>query len=233
VLQRVAACCSVLQCVAACCSVFQRVHSSLLHTLYIGGSGSACGCLHLHLGTSYCVSMCAAVRCSVLQCVAVCCSVLQCVAVCCSACVYTLQHTATVCCSVVRVIPHGIPTLIYTYIHICITYIYVYLYIHIYIYMYAGGHTFSKATFSKVTCSRQGFLHRLSFGVCRSLLHVFRAYLTGQLGRHMRSSLFHTSLFVVFMSLLDMFCTYLTREQRHSWQTHRMMSLSSVSLWCL
>jgi len=60
VLQRVAACCSVLQCIAVCCIALQ---------------GVAVRCS---------VLQCVAVCCSVLQCVAARCSALQCVAVCCS-----------------------------------------------------------------------------------------------------------------------------------------------------
>ena len=66
-LQRVAACCSVLQCVAVCCSLLQcvAVCCNVLQRVAV-----CCNVLQ-------CVAMC----CNVLQCVAVC---LQCVAVCCS-----------------------------------------------------------------------------------------------------------------------------------------------------
>jgi len=53
-LQRVAACCSVLQCIAVYCSVLQ--------------------CIAVYCSVLQYVAAC----CSVLQCVAVCCSVLQC-----------------------------------------------------------------------------------------------------------------------------------------------------------
>jgi len=102
VLQRVAACCSVLncvsvvvactlvgdfakqillQCLAVCCSVLQcvAVCCSVLQRV-AACFGSSC----LHVGWRLYKTDPVAVFCSVLQCVAVCCSVLQCVAVCCS-----------------------------------------------------------------------------------------------------------------------------------------------------
>jgi len=79
VLQRVAACCSVLQCVAVCCSSTYSRERELTF-------GECCSVLQ-----------CVAVCCSVLQCVAVCCSVLQCAAVCCS-----VLQCAAVCCSVLQ-----------------------------------------------------------------------------------------------------------------------------------
>ena len=57
----------VLQRVAACCSVLQHV-ARYDHTR------------QMSTGALHCVLQCVAVCCSVLQCVAVCCSVLQCVA---------------------------------------------------------------------------------------------------------------------------------------------------------
>jgi len=84
VLQRVAACCSLLQCIAVCCSVPR----------YDAVCGSVLQCVAVCCSVLQCVAVCQisrAPRCwagiavgSVLQCVAVCCSVLQCVAVCCS-----------------------------------------------------------------------------------------------------------------------------------------------------
>ena len=65
VLQRVAACYSVLQCVAVC-------RSAKFDPIIYTGTLTVCRCS---------VLQCVAVCCSVLQCVAVCCSVLQCVAV--------------------------------------------------------------------------------------------------------------------------------------------------------
>jgi len=66
VLQRVAACCSVLQCVAEHCREGAAYHVGM--TAQTGGV------------EDHCVAVC----CSVLQCVAVCCITLQCVAMCCS-----------------------------------------------------------------------------------------------------------------------------------------------------
>ena len=75
VLQRVAACCSMLQCVtvvllcaAACCSVLQ--YAAVCHS-------------------------CVAVWCSVLQCAPVCCSMLTCVAGCCGVCCSLLHLHST------------------------------------------------------------------------------------------------------------------------------------------
>ena len=79
--------CSVLQRVAACGSVLQRV--AVRNDIRIHGSIPIIRDM-THL-------QCVAVCCSVLQRIAVCCSVLQCVAVCCS----VLQRVA-VCCSVLQ-----------------------------------------------------------------------------------------------------------------------------------
>jgi len=70
VLQRVAACCSVLQCVA------ERQCESVVMVVLLGGGFQQCG----------------AACCSVLQHVAACCSVLQCVATCCSVSVRVCRH---------------------------------------------------------------------------------------------------------------------------------------------
>jgi len=112
VLQRVAACCSVLQGVVVCwvcCSVLQcwRRRWLMSHLEYSRGAVccvAACCSVLLCVAECYGVLRCVAVCCSVLQCVdvalgwcyiwvyfwgavccvAACCSVLQCVAVCCS-----------------------------------------------------------------------------------------------------------------------------------------------------
>jgi len=86
-------CCSVLQCaavrysvlqrVAACCSVLQSNGSLYRHTHWgvcFGFSAQP----FVNVAVCCSVLQCVAVCCSVLQCAAVCCSVLQCVAVCCS-----------------------------------------------------------------------------------------------------------------------------------------------------
>jgi len=75
VLQRVAACCSVLHCVAVCCSVLQRVAVCLSATRLRDSVPPS-------IAVCCCVLQRVAACCSVLQCVAVCCSVLQCVAAC-------------------------------------------------------------------------------------------------------------------------------------------------------
>jgi len=67
--------CSVLQRVAACCSLVQCVKKSI----------ESEGLDEEDCRKRRCMLQCVAVCCSVLQCVAVCCSVLQCAAVCCSA----------------------------------------------------------------------------------------------------------------------------------------------------
>ena len=75
-LQRVAACCSVLQYGAVCCSMLQSVASP---------AQSVRMSVYTHMNES-CVVQDVAVNCSVLQgvavwqCAAVCCSALQCVA---------------------------------------------------------------------------------------------------------------------------------------------------------
>jgi len=73
----------VLQRVAACCSVVQFVAVQMDYT-------SSCG---LGEGNRGGAQMCGAVCCSVVQCGAVCCGVLQCVAVCCS----VVQYGAVWC----------------------------------------------------------------------------------------------------------------------------------------
>jgi len=108
VLQRVAACCSVLQCDAACCSVFHSVAVRYERDVSVS-SITWCACCSVMHSVAECCSVLqyridvaggvhihymvclrcgvlqrVAVRCSVLQCVAECCSVLQCVAVWCS-----------------------------------------------------------------------------------------------------------------------------------------------------
>jgi len=97
VLQRVAACCSVLQYLRAGLAII--VHLDVLH----------CMCC------SY-----VAVCCSALQCAAVCCSVLQCSAVCCSMCALNVPslcvqidvlngHLLQLCCSCVVVMFQCVP----------------------------------------------------------------------------------------------------------------------------
>jgi len=98
-------CCSVLQCFALCYCVVvccsEEAPSSVIKLL------SSCGAVWCN------VLQCVVVFCSVVQCVAsvlVCCSVLQCVAVCCGkgapssmthCCPAVLQYVA-VCCSVLQ-----------------------------------------------------------------------------------------------------------------------------------
>jgi len=90
VLQRVAACCSVLQrmvvlpfwslsliCVAACCSVLQRVAACCSVLQRVAEYGSVAFCSMDAKGLSFRV-FCVAACCSVLQCVSACRSVLQC-----------------------------------------------------------------------------------------------------------------------------------------------------------
>jgi len=77
VLQRVAACCSMLQCVAVCCNTHHTRMTIRVTYLYSVS-------VLQRVAEFPCVAVC----CSVLQCVAVCCSVLQCVAVC-----YSTHHT--------------------------------------------------------------------------------------------------------------------------------------------
>jgi len=81
----------VLQRVAACCSVLRLDEESKIY-----GSFRVVGICKvlLHVAVDDIVLQCVAVS-SVLQCVAVCCGVLQCVAVCCS-----MMQRAAVCCSV-------------------------------------------------------------------------------------------------------------------------------------
>ena len=87
-LQRVAACCSVLQCVAACCNVLQCLAVCYIaFVLYR---------LFLHVPVLARVERCSVLQrvaacCSVLQRVAACCSVLQCIAACCS--FYMFQYS--------------------------------------------------------------------------------------------------------------------------------------------
>ena len=110
----VAVCCSVLQRVAACGSVLQfqsmryppwrprawckyagvRVEFFISNTwresralccMYVVVQCVSLGCsVYAWVAVCIVVLQCVAVYCSVLQCVAVCCSVMQCVAVCCS-----------------------------------------------------------------------------------------------------------------------------------------------------
>jgi len=96
-LQRVAACCSVLQRVAACCSVLQAVTVCWLSLPSTDTFGRT-----VSLGLEYLVHCCVAVRRSALPCVAVCCSVLQCVLKC-------VLECHTVCCRslYIRTLPFG------------------------------------------------------------------------------------------------------------------------------
>ena len=79
-LQRIAACCSVLQCVAVCCGVLRCIPS-------IGDGKQPYTYSHLKImirEVQCIVLQSLALCCSVLHCVALCCKVLQCIAVCCS-----------------------------------------------------------------------------------------------------------------------------------------------------
>jgi len=70
--------CNVLQRVAACCSVLQ-CWSTMHHVVVTAGADAT-----WWIAVCCDVLQCVAVYCSVLQCVAVCCSVSQCIAVGCS-----------------------------------------------------------------------------------------------------------------------------------------------------
>jgi len=99
VLQRVAACCSVLQCVmqrvlqcvAVCCSVLQfvavRVSVCVAHLQVRRSSWATCS-------VAVCVAVC------IVECLAVCVAVyvLQCVAVCCRVCCSALQRLCLIAC---------------------------------------------------------------------------------------------------------------------------------------
>jgi len=78
----------VLQRVAACCSVLQRIAVGFLVVSPMGRVSL------MSLVCLLCVAMC----CNVLQCVEVCCSVLHRVAACCSMLQRVLQRVA-MCCS--------------------------------------------------------------------------------------------------------------------------------------
>jgi len=87
VLQRVAACCSVLPCVAVCCSVLQcaAVPFDCMLSWVSRVALSYAPQSSFWVLIACCIVLeCVVGCCSVLQCVAVCCRVLQCVAVCCS-----------------------------------------------------------------------------------------------------------------------------------------------------
>ena len=96
-LQRVAACYSVLQSITVCCSLLQcfdewaRQHLIRKQGDLLGLFVAEC-CSVLQCG-AVCCSVCAAV-CRVLQCVAECCSVLQCVTVRCSVLMNGLKSTS-------------------------------------------------------------------------------------------------------------------------------------------
>ena len=98
VLQRVAACCSVLNCVAVCCSVMQCVRARAVPCAV-----AVCCSMLEHVlrhalywrRAAYLTRV--AVCCYVIQCVAVCCSLLPCVAVCCSVVKYLYYYITTTC----------------------------------------------------------------------------------------------------------------------------------------
>jgi len=94
VLQRVAACCSVLQCVAVGVVVCVAVCIAVCVAV-------CCSCSLCPRRGALAALQCVAACCSVLQHVAVCCSVLQCVAVFVAVLLATLQCVAA-CCSVCR-----------------------------------------------------------------------------------------------------------------------------------
>ena len=106
VLQRVAACCSVLQCVAVgvvvcvavCIAVCVAVCCSLLQLLFVSQERRSC---------------CAAVCCSMLQCVAACCTV--CCRVCCSITCYS-----SVSCSVLQSVLQCVSQCVLRYVLPCV-----------------------------------------------------------------------------------------------------------------